>query len=77
MTDEDLTAVHREIHELKLRGMPTPREQGLANTVTQLISEIRRLHQLANDAISHLRPHNPQKADELQPLVKLAPHGPV
>jgi len=77
MADRDIKAIHREIHELKLLGTPTPRETALANTATRLINEVRRLRKLAEDAISHLRHGSPQKADELQALVDWAPKGPV
>jgi hypothetical protein len=77
MTDEHIKSIHSEIHELKLLGKPTPRETALANTATQLINEVRRLRNLAEQAISHLREKNPQRAEELQALINWAPGGPV
>jgi hypothetical protein len=77
MTDAHIEALHREMHELKLLGTPTPRESVMADNVTQLINEVRRLRRLAFEAISFVREQNPTKADALQELIDWEPQGPV
>jgi hypothetical protein len=77
MTDEDLATIHREIHDLRLLGACSPREQGLMASVDDLVREIRRLRSVSYQAISYLREANPQRADELQRQVNWSPQGPV
>ena len=79
MTNEQIKNLAWDIHNLKLSlaGKSDPQTTALANQIDDLIHEIRRLREVANQAIGYLKDYDGESAQRLSVQVDWGPKGPV